>query len=72
MTYEECYRERMVAIFNEWARQYEEDPESFDTPSTEGGDYGETCADFFDKIAEELDEKGVLPLMEDAHPGCGT
>lgn len=57
--------QRMAIIFNEWNRRYCENPDDFDDNVDLDGnakkDYGECCADYFYKLAEELDEKGILP-----------
>lgn len=56
----------MIAIFNEWAKRYSENPEHFcDTILDENGkpveDYGWDCYHYFTKIADEMDEAGLLP-----------
>lgn len=51
-------RERMAIIFNEWARRYSEDPDSFDDVLDADGKpiegYGEKCAEYFHQLAVEL------------------
>ena len=58
-------QQRMAAIFNEWAKRYADDPDSFSKILDENGrpvsDYGECCAIYFAEIAGEMDAKGVLP-----------
>ena len=50
--------QRLAAIFNEWARRYAEDPDSFgeilDADGQPVTDYGERCAVYFEQIAAEL------------------
>lgn len=57
--------QRMAAIFNEWARRFAADPESFSEIIGEDGkpveDYGESCATYFNRIAREMDDDGLLP-----------
>lgn len=54
-----AYHQRRVRIFNEWARRYAEDPESFgpilDADGKPATDYGEQCAVYYDQIAAEID-----------------
>lgn len=58
---------RMEAIFNEWARQYAENPESFSEILDENGnavdDYGKEATFCFCRIANELDTQGKLPKL---------
>jgi len=58
-------RERMTMIFNEWAKRYSESPDEFsDILDDEGNpvsDYGENCAIYFEKLANEMDNNGLLP-----------
>jgi len=58
-------KNRMAKIFNEWARRYSENPDEFDDILDEDGnpvsDYGECCALYFEKLANELDEQNILP-----------
>jgi hypothetical protein len=58
-------RQRMAIIFNEWNRRYCENPDdfgdNFDLDGNPNKDYGECCADYFTEIADELDEKNLLP-----------
>ena len=59
-------QQRMTIIFNEWAARYAADPDSFsDILGADGNpvkDYGQLCAIYFEKIANELDAAGKLPL----------
>lgn len=52
----------LARVFNEWARRYAEDPESFaDILDAEGKpltDYGEWSAEYFTQIADELRTAG--------------
>ena len=56
---------RMAMIFNEWAARYAADPSEFsDILGADGqpvADYGEHCALYFEKLADELDAAGRLP-----------
>lgn len=56
---------KMAAVFNEWNRQYSEDPESFSDSLDENGkpieDYGEGAAATFHRIAEEMEKAGTMP-----------
>ncbi len=52
-------RERMAAIFNEWARRYADNPEQFtldilDKDGRPVADYGEACAVYFEQLDGEL------------------
>jgi hypothetical protein len=62
------FNQRKVAIFNEWARQYAENPDSFNRILDEHGkpveNYGEACARHFDRIAEELEEAGKISRVQ--------
>lgn len=55
----------MTAIFNEWARRYAENPDEFgailDADGKPVEDYGQQCALYFEKIADEMDADGQLP-----------
>lgn len=57
--------QRMTAIFNEWARRYAENPDEFGEILGADGkpveDYGQQCALYFEKIADEMDASGKLP-----------
>jgi len=57
--------ERMTKIFNEWAKRYSENPDEFDAILDENGkpviDYGEKCTIYFNNLANEMDEDGLLP-----------
>jgi len=57
--------QRMTIIFNEWAKRYAESPEDFLATLDDNGnpvsDYGQTCTFYFNNLAEELDENGLLP-----------
>lgn len=61
-------QQRMAKIFNEWAKRYSDNPDEFSDILGEDGkpvkDYGECCAVYFEKIAREMDEKGLLPIPE--------
>lgn len=52
-------QQRMSRIFNEWAKRYAENPDEFSDILNEDGtplaDYGDACALYFEKIANELD-----------------
>ena len=58
-------QQRMAIIFNEWASRYAANPSDFSEIIDENGDvindYGESCATYFERLAKELDEKGLLP-----------
>ena len=65
---------RMTMIFNEWADRYAKNPDKFGEILGEDGkpvaDYGEACMRYFCKIAEEMDEAGLLPTppsLDDAY-----
>lgn len=66
MNQQEITIARMTAIFNEWARQYAEDPEAFGKVLDANGrplpDYGSVCTAEFNRIAREMDARGELPL----------
>lgn len=66
MHQQETTNARMTAIFNEWARQYAEDPESFGKVLDANGrplpDYGSVCTAEFNRIAAEMDARGALPV----------
>lgn len=51
-------KEQKAAVFNEWAKRYAENPESFADILDEHGkpieDYGDRCAIYFDQIAADL------------------
>ena len=51
-------RQRLAAIFNEWARRYAEDPEAFDDLLDADGnpvqDYGDRCALYFAELENDL------------------
>ena len=57
----------MAAIFNEWAKRYADNHSEFSDILNENGDivkdYGESCVIYFEKLAKELDEKGLLPSV---------
>ena len=57
----------MALVFNEWAARYAKDPESFgpilDADGNPVEDYGEQCAECFDRIAREMDEAKQLPFV---------
>ena len=54
-------KEQLAKIFDEWARQYAEEPEQFGDILDEDGHpvegYGEKCAVVFDRIRNRLSEK---------------
>jgi hypothetical protein len=58
---------RMAAVFNEWARRYADDPDSFspilDADGRPVTDYGECCAVYFKQIVDEMDAVGTLPTF---------
>ena len=60
--------QRMTKIFNEWAKRYSEDPKEYSNILDEKGnpvkDYGECCARYFTDLANEMDEKELLPKAE--------
>ena len=43
-------RATLIAAFNEWDRQYQEDPDGFADAWPADGTYGEACADFLLKL----------------------
>ncbi len=51
-------QKRIAAIFNEWARRYSENPSEFgkilDAEGKPVTEYGECCALYFEKIANEM------------------
>ena len=59
---------RMMLIFNEWNRQYAEEPEKFSDSLDEDGqpidDYGHECTMHFVRLAKEMDSKGLLPTYK--------
>ena len=61
----------MMMIFNEWAARYAENPEEFSEILGEDGkpvaDYGESCMRYFIKVANEMDESGMLPSPSEAN-----
>ena len=56
---------RMAIVFNEWAKRYAENPDEFseilDADGKPVTDYGECCTHYFNRLAIELDGKGLLP-----------
>ena len=65
------WQKRMELIFDEWQRQYAANPESFAEILDEDGNavqgYGAGAARTFKRIADEMDDKGLLPgPVEDA------
>lgn len=70
MNQPEITNARMSAIFNEWARQYAESPEDFGKILDANGrplpDYGSECTAEFNRIASDMDARGVLPVPEAA------
>ncbi|UCV08463.1 hypothetical protein [Dechloromonas denitrificans] len=62
--------QRMVAIFNEWAKRYADNPGGFGALLGSDGrpvsDYGEGCALYFEEIEAELEAAGALPKQEPA------
>ena len=50
--------QQAATVFNEWAKRYADDPEAFGPILDEQGrpveDYGENCAHYFEKLADEL------------------
>ncbi len=59
---------RMTMIFNEWASRYAKNPNEFGEILGDDGkpleDYGENCMRYFIKIANEMDESGLLPTPD--------
>lgn len=66
MRFSEKVLERRARIFNEWVRQYAEDPGSFSEILDRDGkpiaDYGILAAHFFTKIERDLEKAGALPV----------
>jgi len=64
-------QQRMTAVFNEWARRYAADPDEFgaildaDGNPVEG--YGQCCALYFKKIADDMDAEGLLPKFQGSY-----
>lgn len=60
---------RMSIIFDTWAERYAANPEEFEEILNADGvpaaGYGESCALYFEKLATELDAKGLLPRRPD-------
>lgn len=58
-------QQRIAAIFNEWAKRYAENPNEFSAILDDDGnpvtDYGENCALYFERLANEMDANGLLP-----------
>jgi hypothetical protein len=58
----------MAKIFNEWAKRYSEAPDSFSNILDDDGrpveDYGENCATYFRRLADEMDGMGLLPTLD--------
>jgi hypothetical protein len=58
-------QQRMAAIFNEWARRYAAEPQSFgpilDSAGKPVSDYGECAAAYFSQVEKDMDAKGQLP-----------
>lgn len=56
---------QIAAIFNEWAKRYADDPSQFGEILWPDGrpvtDYGDCCAAYFNKIADEMHAAGLLP-----------
>lgn len=61
-------QQRMTAIFNEWARRYAANPDEFsdilDADGKPVEDYGQCCTIYFEKIADEMTQAGLLTLPE--------
>jgi hypothetical protein len=57
-------KEQLVAIFEEWARQYAEDPGAFDGVLDDDGNpvwnYGQQAAQTFLAIKEELEKQEAV------------
>lgn len=51
---------RLADIFNEWNKRYSENPDDFKNNLNKDGkpleDYGECCADYFEKLAKKFNE----------------
>lgn len=60
---------RMKLIFNEWAARYATNPAEFGKIRGEDGwpvkDYGEACMRYFNKLAAEMEEAGLIPQQAD-------
>ena len=66
MTKQELIQALMAEVFNEWARRYAEDPGRYTEVLEDGKpykDYGEQCAAYFTKLANELDAEGLLSIV---------
>lgn len=46
-------RVKLIAAFNEWDRQFREDPGDFAEVWPSDGTYGEACADFLLRLLED-------------------
>ncbi|SEG12561.1 hypothetical protein [Marinobacterium lutimaris] len=61
-------RSQLVAVFNEWATRYADNPDEFEEILDDDGvpveDYGERCAVYIQKVAEEMEGSGILPLPD--------
>lgn len=57
---------RMARVFNEWARRYADNPAEFGEQLDGDGrpfpDYGDACAAYFAKLADEVDATDALPV----------
>ncbi|CVK18495.1 hypothetical protein [Sporomusa sphaeroides] len=47
-------KEQMAAVFTEWMRRYEENPESFAAEYGEPAEYGPAAAEYFCKLLKEM------------------
>ena len=52
---------RMARVFNEWARRYADNPAEFgellDGKGRPFSDYGDACAAYFARLADEMDRR---------------
>lgn len=60
--------QRMAALFNEWAKRYQEDPDGFISAlamdAEEPDSYGDACVKYLGELEEEMDRDGLLPNKE--------
>lgn len=58
---------RYAAIFKEWSRRFEDDPESFGDVLDDDGNvvsgYAENCAHYFEEIENELFKSDPVVVM---------
>lgn len=57
--------QQMTAVFNEWAKRYSKNSDSFgpvlDNDGKAVAGYGERCTIYFRKIGDEMTKAGILP-----------